>query len=132
MRSTISSSATTPGSTRPCTSAGKAVSRPITPFGAAGNGTSFSAGWCGAWSVAMQSIVPSRRPSMSACRCGSAASGGLILKRAASSVSTSSSVSSRWCGEASAETSTPQLRASRTSSTDSSTCRWQMCSGRLS
>ena len=53
--------------------------------GAAGNGTSFSAGWCGAWSVAMQSIVPSRRPSISAWRCGSAASGGLILKRAASS-----------------------------------------------
>ena len=45
---------------------------------------------------------------MSAWRCDSAASGGLILKRAASSESTSSSVSSRWCGEASAETSTPQ------------------------
>ena len=42
------------------TSAGKAVSSPITPFGAASNGTSFSPGACGAWSVAMQSIVPSR------------------------------------------------------------------------
>ncbi len=60
----------TPGSTSPCTSAGKAVSSPITPLGAAGNGTSFSAGWCGAWSVAMQSIVPSSKPSMSASPVG--------------------------------------------------------------
>src|SRR6185312_3062390 len=52
MRSTISSSGTTPLSTKPSTSAGNAVSSPITPLGAAGNGTSFSAGWCGAWSVA--------------------------------------------------------------------------------
>ena len=32
------------------------------PIGASSNGTSFSSRACGAWSVAMQSIVPSRRP----------------------------------------------------------------------
>ena len=54
-------------------SAAKAVSRPVTPIAACSKGTSFSSGWCGAWSVAMHSIVPSRRPSISAWRSASRA-----------------------------------------------------------
>ena len=62
-------------------SAAKAVSRPVTPIAACSKGTSFSSASCGAWSVAMQSIVPSRRPSISAWRSASVRSGGFILKR---------------------------------------------------
>ena len=55
------------------------VSSPVVPIGASSNGTSFSSRACGAWSVAMQSIVPSRRPSISACRSDSVRSGGFIF-----------------------------------------------------
>ena len=47
-------------------------------------GTSFSSRACGAWSVAMQSIVPSRRPSISAWRSASVRSGGFIFSRVSS------------------------------------------------
>ena len=66
----------------------------------------------------MQSIVPSRSPSMSAWRSSSARSGGFILRRV-SSVRTSSSVIVRWCGLASQVTATPRAFASRMTSTDS-------------
>ena len=75
----------------------RARSRPSPP---ASNGTSFSSSECGAWSVATQSIVPSRRPSISAWRSSSVRSGGFILKRE-SRLRTASSVSVRWCGVAS-------------------------------
>ena len=51
----------------------------MTPKGASSNGASFSWSACGAWSVAMQSMVPSRRPAMRAWRSASVRSGGFIL-----------------------------------------------------
>ena len=58
----------TPGRTSSVCRAAKAVSSPVTPIAACSKGTSFSSAACGAWSVAMHSIVPSRRPSISAWR----------------------------------------------------------------
>ena len=55
------------------------VSKPITPKGARLNSTSFSSGWCGAWSLAMASTVPSASPATSASRSLAERSGGLIL-----------------------------------------------------
>ncbi len=69
------------GTRRPSTSAGSAVSSPVTPNGASANSTFFSSSWWGAWSVATQSIVPSTRAATSAARSASALSGGFILKR---------------------------------------------------
>ncbi len=108
-----------PGTTRSVWIAAKAVSSPVTPIAALSNGTSFSSFACGAWSVAMQSIVPSRRPSISAWRSASVRSGGFILNRIASRLRTSSSVMQRWCGVASQLIFTPAARAARTASTDS-------------
>ena len=99
--------------------AAKAVSRPVTPIAALSKGTSFSSLACGAWSVAMQSIVPSRSPSISAWRSASERSGGFILKRIGSRLRTSSSVRQRWCGVASQLIRTPAALAARTASTDS-------------
>ena len=73
----------------------------MTPNGAASNGTSFSSGECGAWSVAIAAIVPSRSASISAARSSSVRSGGFIFMFG-SSVRTASSVRQRWCGVASA------------------------------
>ena len=109
--------------------AANAVSRPITPFGAASNGTSFSCARCGAWSVAMQSSVPSASASISAARSAAERNGGFILLTAGSSSRTSSSVRHRWCGETSAVTSTPSSLARRISATDSAAEMWQRCSG---
>ena len=100
-------------------SAAKAVSRPVTPIAACSKGTSFSSAWCGAWSVAMHSMVPSRSASISAWRSASQRSGGFILKRRGSRLRTSSSVRQRWCGLASALICTPAALAARTASTDS-------------
>ena len=88
---------------------GKAVSSPVTPIGASSNGASFSSRECGAWSVAMQSIAPDRRPSISASRSRWARSGGFILNRG-SRERTASSVSVRWCGVTSAVIWTPAAR----------------------
>ena len=49
------------------------------PIGACSNGTSFSSRACGAWSVATQSMMPERSPSMSAWRSPSVRSGGFIF-----------------------------------------------------
>ena len=66
----------------------------------------------------MQSMVPSRSPSTTASRSGSARSGGFILVEVSYSVSrTAWSVSSRWCGVASAVTRTPRALPRRTAST---------------
>ena len=62
---------------------------------ACSKGTSFSSEAWGAWSVATQSIVPSRSPSISDWRSSSVRRGGFILKRE-SRLRTSSSVRSRW------------------------------------
>ena len=59
IRSTTRARSRTPGRIRSVWIAANAVSRPVTPIAACSNGTSFSSGWCGAWSVAMHSIVPS-------------------------------------------------------------------------
>ena len=56
-----------------------AVSRPTMPKAAWSNSSCFSCVACGAWSVAMQSIVPSASASMSASRSASVRSGGAHL-----------------------------------------------------
>ena len=73
-----------PGTTSSVWTAANAVSSPVVPIGASSHGTSFSSRACGAWSVAMQSIVPSRRPSISAWRSASPRSGGFIFSRVSS------------------------------------------------
>ena len=88
------------------------------PIGACSNGTSFSSRACGAWSVAMQSTIPERRPSMSAWRSASVRSGGFIFIRV-SRLRTACSVRHRWCGEASQVTRTPASLAAATACTDS-------------
>ena len=102
----------------------------MVPIGACSKATSFSSRACGAWSVAMQSIVPSRRPSMSALRSVSVRSGGFIFMRV-SRPATSSSVSVRWCGLASHVTCTPEAFAAATASTEATQlrcCRWMRAS----
>ena len=59
---------------------GSAVCRPSMPGGASLNGRSFDSGACGAWSVAMASMVPSHRPAMTAATSSSVRSGGFTLK----------------------------------------------------
>ena len=56
-----------------------AVSSPSIPGGAWSNGASFASWVCGAWSVAMQSIVPSARPARTAATSASVRSGGFTL-----------------------------------------------------
>ena len=68
-----------PVSTRFIISAGKAVSNPIIPFGAFDNSCAFSSSECGAWSVIMQSIVPSFSPSIIANLSFFSLSGGFIF-----------------------------------------------------
>ncbi len=69
------------------------------PKGALSKSTAFSSAWCGAWSVAIASIVPSERPATSASRSESSRSGGFIFVRVEKSdFATSSSVRTRWCG----------------------------------
>ena len=115
--STSSARSMVPGRTSSVWSTAKAVSSPVTPIAACSKGTSFSSEACGAWSVATQSIVPSASPSISAWRSSSVRSGGFILKRA-SRLRTSSSVSTRWWGEASQVTWTPAAFAERIASTE--------------
>ena len=55
-------------------------SRPIMPGDASANSQSFSSGECGAWSVAMQSMVPSASASRSASTSSSSRSGGFTLQ----------------------------------------------------
>ena len=75
-------------------SAANAVSSPITPNGADSNGTSFSSGLCGAWSVAIAGSSRRARASISAARSCSLRSGGFIF-RFGSSVRIASSVRQR-------------------------------------
>ena len=96
------------------------------PIGASSNGTSFSSWACGAWSVAMQSIVPSLRPAISAWRSSSERSGGFIFSRVSRVSSRIASVSVRWCGLASHVIRTPRAFASATASTDSRALRCWM------
>ncbi len=58
-------------------------------------------------------------PSISAWRSSSARSGGFIFSRVSRRSSSASSVSVRWCGEASPVIRTPRALASATASTDS-------------
>ena len=55
-----------------------AVSSPVMPEGALANSRAFSSAVCGAWSVAIMSIVPSASASISACRSASVRSGGFM------------------------------------------------------
>ena len=96
------------------------------PIGASSQGTSFSSRAWGAWSVATQSIVPSRRPPMIAWRSSSLRSGGFIFSRVSSATGTAASVSVRWCGLASAVIRTPRALASATAATDSRALRCWM------
>ena len=56
-----------------------AVSSPSIPGGASSNGRSFASGGCGAWSVAMASMVPSASPRLIAATSASVRSGGFTL-----------------------------------------------------
>src|SRR5712692_741523 len=105
---------------------GTAVSSPTTPLAQAPNSSSFSERACGAWSVAMQSTVPSRRPSSTASMSRLVRSGGAIFMLGSYS-RTASSVSRRWCGVASAVTRTPRALASRTRRTAPTVETWAMC-----
>ena len=93
-----------------------AVSSPSMPGGAWSSGLSFASGGWGAWSVAMASIVPSASPALIAAMSAAVRNGGLTLYTA-SYPESSSSVSVKWCGVASAVTGRPSRLAARTSST---------------
>src|SRR6266550_1122728 len=80
IRRTMSPSVSRPVATRPPIITPSAVSSPINPGGAASNSASFSWAACGAWSVAMLSIVPSARAARSASTSFAERSGGLTLK----------------------------------------------------
>ena len=56
-----------------------AVSRPSIPGGASSIGRSLASAGCGAWSVAMASIVPSASPALIAATSAAVRSGGLTL-----------------------------------------------------
>jgi hypothetical protein len=58
-----------------------AVSRPEIPNAASAYSQRLSLSACGAWSVAMQSIAPSRSPSSSAFASSLVRSGGFTLVR---------------------------------------------------
>src|SRR2546421_12330459 len=73
---TAASSERNPSSTKASVS-GSAVSSPTIPFGAAANCCCLSCTACGAWSVAITSIVPSRNPSLIACTSCQVRSGGV-------------------------------------------------------
>ena len=60
--STSRGSRITPAWTSRSSAMGMAVSRPTMPNGARSNSTFFSSAWCGAWSVAMTSTLPSAMP----------------------------------------------------------------------
>ena len=66
--STIRDSVIRPVCTSRSNTIGTAVSSPTIPNGARSNSTIFSSAWCGAWSVAMASTLPSARPSSIASR----------------------------------------------------------------
>ena len=50
------------------------------PNGARSNSTCFSSAWCGAWSVAITSTVPSSKPVQQRVDVGRSRSGGFILR----------------------------------------------------
>ena len=79
--------------------AANAVSSPVTPSAACSKGTSLRSAGCGAWSVAMQSMVPAAALDQRLA-IGFGPQRGFILNRE-SRLRTSSSVSVRWCGVAS-------------------------------
>src|SRR6266404_3921390 len=123
--STIRISESRPLCTNCSRASGSAVSNPKIPNGARSNSTSFIAGSCGAWSVAIASTVPSTSPARSASRSSRAASGGFILNR--ESYVTSSSISVKWCGVTSQLTRKPRDFAQRTCSSDAFAERCATC-----
>src|SRR5690606_16120164 len=68
-----------PPSTSWVNASASAYSSPSIPGGAWSKGRSFSSGGCGAWSVAIASIVPSARPAEIAATSSSERSGGCTL-----------------------------------------------------
>src|SRR5207245_4373665 len=117
-----------PGPTRRSRHRLTAVSRPTTPNAASSYSTFLSSTVCGAWSVAMASIVPSRSASTTARRSASQRSGGFIFVDASYPESfTAWSVRRRWCGVASAVTRTPRAFPRRTASAPAAVLRWATC-----
>src|SRR5256712_3993141 len=114
-----------PGRTSRSSTTATAASSPTTPKAARSNSPSFSESACGAWSVAMQSTVPSASASISASTSRLVRSGGAIFVFG-SQVLTASSVSTRWCGVTSAVTRTPRAFASRTRRTAPTVETWAM------
>ena len=119
-----STSDSTPGSTSSVSASASEVSSPSIPAGASSNGRSFCSTGCGAWSVAMASMVPSARPRLIAATSASVRSGGCTLNTG-SKLAQHSSVRVKWCGAASAVIASPRAFAARTSSTAPAvdTCR---------
>src|SRR3989454_2102503 len=109
---TAASSERNPSSTKASVS-GSAVSSPTIPFGAAANCCCLSCTACGAWSVAITSIVPSRNPSLIACTSCQVRSGGVLLAWVVEP-RTASSANEKWCGQTSALTPVPRDLPPRT------------------
>ena len=126
MRSASSRQDSSPGSTMVAIATLKAVSSPSMPIAAAAHSQSLSSCGCGAWSVAIASIVPSASAARSAATSSAVRSGGLTLKIGSYDV-TRSSVSRRWCGVTSAVTGTPRAFAQRMTSTEPAVETWQTC-----
>ena len=68
-----------PEITRTSSAIANAVSRPSIPKEAPAHSVSFASLGCGAWSVAITSMVPSTNPDLSAKTSASVRSGGLTL-----------------------------------------------------
>ena len=116
-----------PEATRCVSMSGRLVSRPTTPNGAISNSHSFSWRACGAWSVTMQSIVPSTMPARSAAASSAVRRGGFILRFVSYVSSSADSSRNRWCGHTSAVTGRPSALAARTSSMPWAVEMWQIC-----
>ena len=86
----------------------------------------FSSGVCGAWSVAIMSIVPSISASHSGWLWRASRTGG-FTRRMPPRRSMSAVLSSRYCGQVSTVTSTPRALAARSRNSESAALWCAMC-----
>ncbi len=99
------------------------------PKGARSNSSIFSSEWCGAWSVAITSTLPSAMPASIASRSAASRSGGFILRLVSyfGGPWSASSVSVKWCGATSHVTCTPRSLPARTARSDWRALMCAMC-----
>ena len=150
---TVSARTTVRRSSTPASTAARswpsAVSRPLIPVAASPYSTSLATSVCGAWSVAMASIVPSDSP---AARAAASAGGterrvdargrvvrpglgsgrrsrgpSIACQAQRRSPATQPSWSTRWCGVTSQVTARPRALAARTRSTAAAVERCVRC-----